>query len=412
MERAAALPTLQDIITVDPDEFVAKYTDIAAINMACAVGLPRSEDIDIPKYLGRLDAMAVWLRQKTARSWHVYENDPAKWNHSKNQFRVMLMLRFLHAQFGVHYNPERDGGFKHDPSDSGDVFIHGLLSERRTGTCGSLPVFAAAVGRRLGYPLKLVKVPEHLIFRWDDGTERFNVEYSGDGSSIHEDEYYHSWPVKWDDELHALNARYGVWLTSLTPRQEVAKCLETRLVALDHLGRTEEALECLRVVERFNPANPYYHGIRVNLFARMRGADNLPWVNVAPHGRRGERPNVIVSPLYHRMLKDSESCRWIHDDSARALSGPGLRVPLTCVVSAGPMFSANWYWNFVKDPPPFPIVEPAGGQLLDTLDPYRDHSGRTRLFVRMTKNWHDDEEPLYLHDMRIVSKPKQEKERG
>jgi hypothetical protein len=59
------IPTIMEILSTEPDAFVAKYSDIAAINMACAAGLPNTDDLDIPKYLAALDAMALWVGQKT-----------------------------------------------------------------------------------------------------------------------------------------------------------------------------------------------------------------------------------------------------------------------------------------------------------------------------------------------------------
>ncbi len=101
------IPTLEEVLTADADRFVARYTDVAAINLACAVGLPKAEDLDIPKCLRSLSAMAQWIEKRTAGSWHIYDQDPKLFEHSKNLFRVIIMLRFLHVQFGVHYNPLR-----------------------------------------------------------------------------------------------------------------------------------------------------------------------------------------------------------------------------------------------------------------------------------------------------------------
>ncbi len=63
-----SIPRLSELLTSDPDAFVDKYTDIAAINLACAEGLPGAESFDGPRMLAALDAMALWVRQKTARS--------------------------------------------------------------------------------------------------------------------------------------------------------------------------------------------------------------------------------------------------------------------------------------------------------------------------------------------------------
>ena len=67
-----------------------------------------------------------------------------------------------------------------------------------------MPVLYVAVGRRRGYPLKLVEAPTHLFFRWEDPDgerfnvpEVFNVEGTGHGISFHPDDYYRIWPREW-----------------------------------------------------------------------------------------------------------------------------------------------------------------------------------------------------------------------
>jgi hypothetical protein len=54
-------------------------------------------------------------------------------------------------------------------------------------------VVYAAVGRRLGYPIRLVRTKLHLFNRWDDETtgERFNIDGSAyRGVNSHPDEHY------------------------------------------------------------------------------------------------------------------------------------------------------------------------------------------------------------------------------
>lgn len=79
------------------------------------------------------------------------------------------------------YDPERQNGsmaaIEGDRffADSSKVFLHGLLGSKRQGTCSSMPVLYSAVGRRLGYPLKLVTIKGHLFVRWEGAGERLNV---------------------------------------------------------------------------------------------------------------------------------------------------------------------------------------------------------------------------------------------
>jgi Transglutaminase-like superfamily len=272
-----SVPTLSEIRRADPRAFVEKYDDIAAINLACAAGLPGTDGLDIARCLRSLDAMAVVARQKTNHAWHIFERNPSEFENSKNVFSVLFMLYVLHREFGVHYNPARidrsDETF--DPLDTADLFIHGILSPRRTGTCASLPVFAVAVGRRLGYPLKLVKVPEHLLFRWDDGSERFNVDYNGEDGNIHHDAYYQTWPLKWTPQIWRAQT-HARWLTSLTPQQEVECFLGHRFLTLHALKRWDEALECLLAAERYNQfCKPLHEGLRTELLENIARRDGL-----------------------------------------------------------------------------------------------------------------------------------------
>lgn len=296
------IPTLGEIFSADPDEFVTRYTDIGAINLACAVGLPRAENLDISKCLRMLDAMATWVRERTKRSWWRFEQIPEAYYCSPNVFRVAMMIRLLKEQFGIHYDPAQIAADSYNPADSGSQFIHGLLSERRCGTCATLPVFAVAVGRRLGYPLYLVSVPEHLLFRWDDGDESFNVEYNGSDGDVHENDYYRHWPFEWGNMQRNLEQR-GIYLTPATRRQEVAKFLGFRTEVLNSVGRSEEIIPCMEAAERFNPlCTDLYRYTRAHAHARLDGYARLEIPPTDTNGRPSqlgpELEQIGISQLY------------------------------------------------------------------------------------------------------------------
>jgi len=65
-----------------------------------------------------------------------------------------------------YYNKQRvrDVDFK----NSRDLFLHGMVGSDNGGTCVSMPVLYVAVGRRLGYPMRLVLAKAHVFARWDD----------------------------------------------------------------------------------------------------------------------------------------------------------------------------------------------------------------------------------------------------
>src|SRR5262249_19962272 len=109
------------------------------------------------------------------------------------------MTTVLH-NLGLRYNPALieapSEPHKWDFSNPENGFIHGLI-QGKGGVCSSVPVVYAAVGRRLGYPMKLVTAKSPLFTRWHDlQGERFNIEVNLTGVNFHRDEYYRSWPIR------------------------------------------------------------------------------------------------------------------------------------------------------------------------------------------------------------------------
>ena len=159
---------------------------------------------------------------------------------------MLIMAVVLYEDYGVRYNPARivmPGNIDpndHFFADSRDIFLHGLLEGRKQGTCSSLPVLYIAVGRRLGYPLKLVTTKAHLFLRWESATERFDMEATGKGMNRYDDEHFKQWPFPVSDE----EIRTEGFLKSLTSAEELAVFLSLRGNCLKESGRREEAASC------------------------------------------------------------------------------------------------------------------------------------------------------------------------
>jgi hypothetical protein len=134
---------------------------------------------------------------------------------------------------------------------------------RRTGTCSSLPVLQVAVGRRLGYPLKLVTTKGHLFVRWEGAGERFNIEAAGQGVSRFTDDYYRRWPL----EITAAEEVAEGYLKSLTPPEELAVFLSIRGMCLREAGRLEEAAAAFAAAARLAPGCQGYQVILASLRA-------------------------------------------------------------------------------------------------------------------------------------------------
>ena len=142
---------------------------------------------------------------------------------------------------------------------------------RRTGTCSSLPVLQVAVGRRLGYPLKLVTTKGHLFVRWEGAGERFNIEAAGQGVNRFTDDYYRHWP--W--EITPAEEAAEGYLKSLTPPEELAVFLSIRGMCLRETGRLPEAAQTFGAAARLAPACRGYAVMLAQLRAHRGTAP--PW---------------------------------------------------------------------------------------------------------------------------------------
>jgi hypothetical protein len=269
-----------------------------------------------------LDEWTACVAQETRRLFPVFRYDPGNYENSEAYYRVLVMVTMLQRDLGVRFNPDRV--LNPNFSDSRDLFLHGLLTGDRTGTCVSIPVLYAAVGRRLGYPIRLVLAKAHVFARWDDGQtgERFNIEATGPGLNVFPDEYYHAWPVP----LTADDLASGQYLQSLTAEQELALFVATRGHCLEDTGRLEEACEVYAEACRLDPGSSYHR-------ACLGGAEGrLLWRRFAPcpvagtplthtTGPAGRPSSQAAAAAQSRCVKEGEPC------TARHSAGGCSKIP-------------------------------------------------------------------------------------
>ena len=249
------------------DEPLGEY-DVAEWNLILAQDLPSAENIDTARLLGILDDWAERVRQETESLYHRFIETPWNYENSQGYFCVLVLVTVLERDLGVRYNPERvrDPKFQDpfcvDPDfkDSRDLFIHGIL-DGPGGTCSSMPVLYTSVGRRLGYPIKLVEAPGHLFSRWDDpeGTfngipDRFNIEASGHGFASHPDEHYKTWPRPWTDA----EIEHDWYLHSQSQQDEIAGFLATRGACMEDNNRLNDAFKCFHWAYQLTADKRYY----------------------------------------------------------------------------------------------------------------------------------------------------------
>jgi len=258
--------TLNDLLGL-PGEQLGEV-DIAEMNLLCAVGLPGAQELDVDHALATLDQWAQRVKFETER--HLYRARDPKWadhyRHSEAHLRAEFLLQVLQQDLGVKYDMTAKDNF--DFRDSRVAFLHGMIpapnqttGDTVGGTCASMPVMYVAIGRRLGYPLKLVTTNAHIFVRWDGEDhpnpawrERFNIEGAGEGFTSFPDDYYKTWPFK----LTEARVRANRYLVSLTPAEELAEFLAARgHCGLDN-GQMAFAARCYENACRYDTPRPAY----------------------------------------------------------------------------------------------------------------------------------------------------------
>jgi len=251
--------------------------DIAEVNLLCAMGLPGTEKLDIDHALATLDRWAARVAAETKR--HLYRvTDPRyadHYRHSEAYLRAEFLVQVLYEDLGVKYDMTAKDNFNFD--DSRVAFIHGMipvpgqtLKDTPGGTCASMPVMITAVGRRLGYPLKLVTTKGHVFVRWEGKShwnpawrQRFNIEGTN-GFSSHPDDHYKTWPFKLTDH----QVRTNGYLLSLTPMEEFAMFLASR----GHCGEDNKqptfAARCYENAYRYDTRRPCYRAWAIDTAMR------------------------------------------------------------------------------------------------------------------------------------------------
>jgi hypothetical protein len=227
-----------------PSESLAAVP-ITRANLLCANGLSSSGATDIFTSEATVKCWAEHVKSETERHWYRFQQHPGDYENSAGFFRMLLLAVVLAEDYGIHYDGARKGTPGSASTDDGffsqpeSVFLSGLLGPERKGTCSSMPVLYAAIGRELGYPLRLVTTKGHLFVRWDGKGERFNVEATSHGLNRFDDDYYRHWPFEVSPAEEAAEG----YLKPLTPAEELAVFLSTRGMCLREAGRLDEAAE-------------------------------------------------------------------------------------------------------------------------------------------------------------------------
>jgi hypothetical protein len=282
------LDYLQRLRTWRPGEL--ERMDIAWLNLACAVELPGSEGLVIKDLCKVVDEWAEHIRRETERSYLHFVSYPEEYHHSEPYWRMLMLTAILQQHYGIRYNPEQIQNYSWH--DSRDQFIHGLLGPTRTGTCPSIPVLIVAIGRRLGYPLWLCEAPGHVFTRWDERATgfRMNVECHGNGMRVHPDEFYHHWPVEWNEAMFVQERALGPYhrfLRPLEPWETLASFLVLRGHVWESNQRWGEATAVYNTACELVPYNRTYAFYASEAWRKMVDPDyamfeEVKWKGLTP----------------------------------------------------------------------------------------------------------------------------------
>lgn len=252
--------------------------DVALMNLLCTQCLPGTEDLNPEDCLATLDQWAQHVRLETERHFYRFRQRPSDYENSEGYFRMLIMAVVLYEDFGVRYHP----GLISNPApidaqdrffaDARDVFLPGLLGVKRMGTCSSMPVLYAALGRRLGYPLKLVTTKAHLFLRWEGKGEKFNLEATGRGMNRYDDEHFKQWPFP----VSAKEIAADGYLKSLTAAEELAVFLSIRGHCLMEAGRVGEAIQSYAEAAKLAPDSRGYRLLSADVQRRLGFVAGVP----------------------------------------------------------------------------------------------------------------------------------------
>jgi hypothetical protein len=270
--------SLSEVLSVPAERLDS--VPIGRMNLLCAQGLTTATP-DTDQCLATLQTWAERVRTETARHHYRFERNPVEFEHSEAFFKLLILTVVLAEDFGVRYragegrdptSARMNDGFFARPED---VFLQGLIGAARQGTCSSLPVLYLAIGRQLGYPLKLVTTKGHLFVRWEGAGERFNIDATSRGLNRLDDDYFRHWPFDLSPDEEAAEG----YLKSLTPAEELAVFLSIRGMCLREAGNIADAADAFAHAARLAPGVSSYRQMHAYLQANLVSAAQTKIVN-------------------------------------------------------------------------------------------------------------------------------------
>ncbi len=275
------------LLALPPDQL--EKVDIARIDLLLAEGLPSSTNLDVEQCLKTLDEWASEVKMETERNYHRFVEHPEKFQNSLGRYRMAVMAAVLCQDLRVHYDPQRQKELfennyftqsqpyskaeQHFFSDASDFFLQGLLSDKRYGTCASMPYLYVAIGRRLGYPVSIAGAYTHSYVYYDEGNgKHFNVEATEDRGfvTLSDDEYRNPpWGAPSDPDYYKTHDL----LQPLSNKESMAHLLGSRAAVFRSAGLHDEEAKTWENAARYFPDTPTWKGIEENMQQAAKSDD-------------------------------------------------------------------------------------------------------------------------------------------
>ena len=297
--------TLAELLALKPENLAT--VDIGIMNILCAQGLSGAEDMKVADHQATLDQWAQRVKSETDRNFHRFREDPAYFYNSESFYKMVMMAVVVYEDFGIRYNPKwiappsEIRADDHFFADSRDVFVHGMVGPQHMGTCSSMPVFYIALGRRLGYPLKLATTKQHLFMRWESPMERFDMDATGKGIDRYDDEYYKKWPFPITEQ----EIQEEGYLKSLSPSEELSVFLAIRAACLKENGFYADAGEAFQAAYQYAPNWKANQAMLAYAQRKQRsiGPSGSPQTMVFQ--QQGPNPNIPADPSTFQQMPNS-----------------------------------------------------------------------------------------------------------